>query len=172
MKTQTRATLFNALIYQFGWYGCMLQPETLIAPACAILIILVHLHFAKLRGRELLFIGVITLLGYGMDLLIGHFGWIDLAFTTSNTFYLFYLWLLFVTALRVSLRFVLKSPKKAFFIGATAPAVYVIGEQFDRVLYSRPLWQPLLLHCLGWGLVILIAYYLQQRLFRESPSSN
>lgn len=157
----------NFLIFQCGWFGCVLWGNAAVLPALAAL----TLHFALIneRAREWLFVPVVALIGYGVDCLNTALDAVRFADgDVMAPLWLLCLWLLFATTLRHSLRWLLQKPLLAAAAGAVfGPTTYWAGVQLGAgELPQGPLFAVVLL-LVQWPLLMLLFSHLQSRLQRH-----
>ena len=157
--------LLNALLYQVGWFSCMLIAEPLCGLIATVLMLTLHFASAKERVKEFAFIGVASALGYGMDLAVAKMGYIDLRVMTSHTSYLVLLWILFSTTLRSSMSVILTKKTWALLLGLAAPWAYWVGQNLGRVHYTEPFVYSMVLHALSWSLLMYLFYKFNNKLF-------
>ena len=157
----------NAVLYQVGWFSCMLIAEPICGLIATILMIVLHLTADVDGSKEIIFIILAASLGYGMDLAISKMGYLDLTIGSSGTFYLVLLWLLFSTSLRSSMNLVFSKRKWAILLGICAPWAYWVGQNLGRVHYTEPFISSMVYHAFSWALVMYCLTILNHKLFAD-----
>ncbi|WDE98999.1 DUF2878 domain-containing protein [Lentisphaera profundi] len=157
--------IFNALLYQVGWFACMIIANPIYGAIAMLVMIALHLSFVKERVKEFVFIIVAASMGYGLDIALSKMAYLDLTIKTSGTYYLLILWILFSTTLRSSMSVVLTKRKWAVLLGLSAPWAYWVGQNLGRVHYTEPFILSMSLHALLWALLMCFLYYFNDKLF-------
>lgn len=154
--------IVNAILYQGGWFACMLSSHLLIGILITVVMLVLHLWQADAMGRETCFITLCASLGYGIDYVFHLTNNLNLCLNTNNSFYLFIIWILFITTLRSSLSFTLNKKRYALSLGLLAPLAYLIGQNLGRVHYTG--LSSILLHTFSWGALMIFIYTLKHKI--------
>jgi hypothetical protein len=134
-------TLFNAVLYQVGWFACVLGaaaglPWIGALVACAI--VGWHLSRAARPARELALVATAVVAGAAFETLLVQAGWVrfDTGVLVEGTapYWMVALWAVFATTLNVSLRSLRQRPWLAALLGAAGgPAAYYAGARFGAI---------------------------------------
>ncbi len=164
----------NAVLFQIGWFFCVLG-SSLVAYAATVLCLVAHFILLKNYSDrfpwvlEILWIWAILLIGivtesifFSSGILVYEYQSVDSSFIVLPPAWLLCLWLLFATALRLSLAFMLQKMTLAIALGgALTPFSYwsgaLLNSQVDLVI---PAISSLLYIALAWAIVFLILFYL------------
>ncbi|MDD7804858.1 MAG: DUF2878 domain-containing protein [Endozoicomonas sp. (ex Botrylloides leachii)] len=147
--------IINALLFQAGWFICVLGGNTL-ALISTVLIVTIHVIFITewKKERELLFVTLV--LGSAVDSFLGNIG--VLSFYHDSLLlplWLACLWLLFATTLRHCLAWTGRHKLAGALVGAIAgPMSYYAGSQLSNVELSLPLWKSMLILSVIWAMMI------------------
>ena len=155
----------NAALYQIGWFCCMLSSDITCGLAVTLLAVWLHMKVSEFPRRELIFIVIACLLGYGMDRAVQSGNWLNLQVTTSNSTYLLLIWILFASTLRSSFAFIMKYLHRAVLLALCAPAAYLIGQKLERVHYTEPVMPAMLIHSLSWSILMIVLYNINKKIF-------
>ncbi|MDB2384661.1 DUF2878 domain-containing protein [Endozoicomonas sp.] len=132
-------SVVNALLFQAGWFACVLGGNTLALIATG-LILIIHLSFITQWKKEREILAVTLLLGSAVDSFLGHIG--VLIFNNNNLLlplWLACLWLLFSTTLRHCLIWTEHYRLAGALVGAIAgPLSYYAGTQLSDVELALP----------------------------------
>ena len=158
MNCSTKHRICNAVLFQAGWFACILLPAH-TALATTVLILLIHFKMTENYDRELLLVLGVGAIGYTMDSFASLFGLIDFSPEDGSLVYLVCVWLLFASTLNSSLKWISSKSHFAVIAGFIAPLSYYAAQQFGKVKYSEPL-SSIVIHALLWGLLMLIVHKL------------
>ena len=138
-------TLGNAVLFQLGWFACVLggnSPWLLLAGGA----LLVHLLFISRSMAEVRLVVVVCLLGSAVDSLLLNAG--VFAFKQPGLlipFWLILLWALLAITLNHCLAWTAKPWWRAVLLGAIGgPLSYYAGQRLGAVQFPLGLWQTLL----------------------------
>ncbi len=158
--------LANAVLFQLGWFACVLgaqRPELLlVAGAC----LLAHFALVERRAGELRVVGAATLAGCVLDSLLLNLGVFDFAGDSRVLpLWLALLWALFATTLGHSLAWSARPWWLGSLLGALGgPLSYLLGARLAGVGLPLGLWPSLLLLALIWALLVPLLHGLRLRL--------
>lgn len=176
-----KAVILNALIFQLGWFCCVLAGANLmpwLGTLAAMLIVAWHLTNATRPARESLLILIVGMLGGLWDSLLVYTGLLQYPSGTliagTAPHWIVAMWLLFATTLNVSLRWLKRRLVLAALIGALAgPVAYFAGSKLGGV-QIRDLPLALTALALGWSFLMPLLMTLSNRLdgFASSAGSS
>lgn len=160
------AKLANAILFQLGWFACLLYGESL-AIAITLLLLAIHQWLMRPRMGEWLLITIVGSAGLVCDSLLTVFG--VFTFQASGIGFiptwLLCLWLLFATLLRHSLNWLQSRPLLAALLASVAgPSSYLAGAQIAGVGLADPLYLTLPLLALYWALLMPALFWFSKRL--------
>jgi len=135
------AIVLNFVLFQIGWFACVLGAAHGLAWAgalTALLIVALHLARAPEPRRELALVGSAVLLGAVFESLLVQSGWIRFAtgvlIEGAATYWMVALWALFATTLNVSLRGLRNRAWIAALLGAVGgPLAYYAGARLGAL---------------------------------------
>lgn len=140
--------LWNFAAFQAGWFACVLgAAERLywVGPAVAAAVLALHLHIARERRREWLFLAASLPLGFLVDNLQAALGAIESRSTLAPSLaplWLLPLWPLFASVFGESMSWLLGRPWLAAAFGAVgAPLSYLAGERTGALRISEDPWR-------------------------------
>ena len=148
----------NAVLFQAAWLTCVLGAIQFAVVAFAVFMC-IHFYVIDDRKGELKFILCAGAAGFAIDLILDRFGILNVNPSGAFPLYLLFLWLLFCSTLRWSMKFFLDSPVLAGLLGFLAPVSYYAAQQFEKVKYSEPLAKSIAIHALLWAVFMLIVHY-------------
>ena len=146
---------FNFLLFQLGWFACVLGGDAAAVPV-TILIVIVHLKFIGNWQKERELLAITLLLGSAVDSVLGNFD--VLQFSGESRVlpqWLACLWLLFATTLRHSMDWS-RTHKWLGALGGmiAGPLSYYAGAQLSNISLATPEWKTLLILSALWALII------------------
>ncbi len=162
--------LLNALLFQLGWFACIVavaHHEVLWGIVAVGLVILAHLMFARRYREELKLVVAVSMVGVAVDAFFQGIGAltypIGLMQTGVAPLWIVALWALLATGLNVSMRWM----KGHFIWTATfgaigGPLSYAAAERWGVVIYLDPLLAWISLSA-GWALAMPIAVLLSEK---------
>lgn len=155
VNTEQIKLLINYLIFQIGWFVCVLggnQPAIVFT----IFALCVHLFWIGNWKMEKQLLVICLLLGSTIDSFLGNLQ--ILQFSGDGRLlpgWLACLWVLFGTTLRHSLDWSRKRKSLGALLGLIGgPASYYAGSKLTSVSLGDPLWQTLLILAVIWALVL------------------
>lgn len=161
MKPLTALRLVNYVLFQLGWFACVLGAAngmpwlslTAVAPILAL-----HFYWARRPGAELRLLTVCLLLGLLFDAVLLASG--SVAFPNGEwlpglaPYWMACMWLLLGTTLNLSLHWLRDRVVLAAAFGALGgPLAYLAGEGLGGITLLRPV-PALVMLAVGWGLVM------------------
>lgn len=152
-KQPASKKILNALLFQAGWFACILGGDII---ACAALILILGLHALVVieNQREWLVIGLITAVGLVVDntLTLSGIFTFESASVFAMPFWLLCIWALFAATLNHSLAWLQNRLWLAAILGAiSGPSSYLAGSKLSSVVIAAPLPQSLLIIGLCWA---------------------
>lgn len=165
MNKTLALVLLNALLFQLGWFICILcgslWAAVFTAAACA-----VHFYLATHKRRELLAVVIAVLLGLLHDLLLMQGGYIQ--FVEAGNWppgWLICLWVLLGITLNHSLRWLYERPLWAAALGAVCgPLSYLAGVKLSSAQWSGPLMEVVPIIAAMWLVVLPLHRFLSLRI--------
>ena len=113
-------TWMNAVLFQAAWLTCVLGAIQFAIVAFTVFMC-IHFYVIDDRKGELNFILCSGAAGFAVDLILDRFGILNVNLSGSFPLYLLFLWLLFCSTLRWSMKFFLESPVLAGILWIMAP---------------------------------------------------
>ncbi len=148
-----RESLINFLLFQTGWFACVLGGAwglPLVGVLVAFLIISYHLSRATVLHREIRLLAIAMGIGFVFDSLLVTTAMLaypsGMLLPGTAPYWIVVMWALFATTLNLSLRWLRGSFLLAVLFGAAGgPLAYYAGSQLGAVQFLSP----------GYGLVAL-----------------
>ncbi len=159
MSCSTKHKIVNAVLFQAGWFSCILLPAYM-ALFSTVIIIAIHLKISEDSSKEMFLIFGAGTMGYLMDSIFSLTGRINLEPANESMIYLVCVWLLFISTLNSSMKWFCETPVKAALLGALAPFSYFAAQALGKVKYSEPLVTSMIMHALLWSVFMLIIHKL------------
>lgn len=159
------STLFNYVLYQAGWFACILGAawhRPLAGFVIALLLTAVHVWRAEDRAAESLLILLALTLGIAVE---GFQAWSGTyaQFTSGRVMawmsppWLLAMWAQFATTFRFSMRGVMSHSWRATAFGALGgPVAFLAGERLGAVTLARPLSPALLSLSIAWSIALYL----------------
>ena len=173
-------TLANFLLFQGGWFICVLGAaggRPLLAALAGLVPVLVHLALVRQPGREARLLLAALALGLVIDSLHLHTG--ILRFPAGGPFpalpppWLLVLWLQFSTALHFSLAWLSGRPLVALAFGAIGgPLAYWAGVRLGAAWFGPDLGRALAQIGIGWVIAMAILLPITARTAPEPGSAT
>ena len=155
MTVERRKRLANYLLFQGGWFACVLGGNQ-VALAATLTILLVHFIWISPWRKEREIIVICLLLGSAIDSFLGNLN--ILQFNSDSRLlplWLACLWVLFGTTLRHSLDWTRTHKLAGSALGLLGgPASYYAGSKLTEVSLAAPQWQTLGVLAIIWALFI------------------
>ena len=170
-----RDHLVNYVLYQIGWFACVLggawhRPWT----GCLIALALIGVHLMRSRERalEVRLIALATAVGVIVEMIQIATG--TYRFTSGTAIdalppaWLLTMWAQFATTFRSSLRPVIMRPARAVFLGAAGgPLGFLAGERLGAVTLLPPLTHGLLRLSISWAVALALFSLVVRRVAPE-----
>lgn len=165
------AVAANFLLFQAGWFACVLGAArgfpwqgALVALLIAAFIVLRSAH----PRAELALVAAAVAAGFAFDSALALSGWVDFAGAVPAPLlapvWMVALWALFATTLNVSLRWLRDWPALGVLFGALGgPVAYYAGERLGALRFADPL-AGLAAVAVGWALATPLLVALARRL--------
>jgi hypothetical protein len=153
---QTKKLVANAVLFQIGWFSCVLGGDIVALLACSI-IFLLHHYFFIVDKKEWLFIIAVAVIGFTIDSLlfiIGVFNFPNPSLV-NIPFWFLCIWGLFAATFNHSLSWLRSKVWAAALLGAFfAPASYFAGSNLSDVGLAEPVLVSLLVIASCWALLM------------------
>jgi hypothetical protein len=159
------STLLNYVLYQAGWFACILGAawhRPLTGFGIAVLLTAVHVWRAEDRALESRLILLALTLGIAVE---GAQAWSGTyaQFTSGSVTawmsppWLLAMWAQFATTFRFSMHGVMTHPWRATAFGVIGgPIAFLAGERLGAVTLAQPLLPALLRLAVAWGLALYV----------------
>lgn len=171
MAQSRTAVAVNVLLFQAGWFACVLGASRGLSWQGALAALTIA-AFIALRSRhprgELALAGAAALSGFGFDSALTMAGWVEFKGAAPapllSPVWMVALWALFATTLNVSLRWLRERPALGMLFGAVGgPAAYYAGERLGALRFAEPL-AGLAAVAAGWALATPLLVALARRM--------
>jgi hypothetical protein len=154
-------TLVNAVVYQIGWFTCVLTAASGISwvgTLVALGLIALHLKFTERPAAQLKLIAVAAVVGAVWDSVPVSLGLLSYSDGTVirglAPHWIVALWALFSTTLNYSLRWLTRSPLAAIGLGAVGgPLAYAAAARMGALQLLQPT-RALTIIGLGWSVLL------------------
>jgi len=156
MTTTTTKLIVNYLLFQLGWFACVLGGNK-IALAATVVILAIHLRCIGSWAMEKQLLAITFFLGCAIDSFLGNMAILQFHHDESRILplWLACLWLIFATTLRHSLDWSRTHRLYGTVLGFVGgPLSYYAGSQLSEVTLAPPLWRTLLLLAIIWAITI------------------
>lgn len=165
MTSSTRFNIINALVFQIGWFICVLY-GSLWAGLFTGLILVGHFLYTPRRRDDVIALTVAALIGLAHDAILLGCGLIQFAETQSmSPLWVLCVWILLGINLNHSLRWVYERPWVGAILGAICgPFSYLAGERLSSAQWTSPMAEVVPLLVIMWSLVLPIHRWLSQRI--------
>lgn len=159
----------NAVLFQLGWFVCVLE-RGVLAVAAAALIVGIHLYRQRNQRWEWTAIAVISLIGIAQDTALIQLGVLQFDGSALPPAWMFAMWVLFATTLNHSLSWLQQRWWLAVLLGAiSGPLSYLAGERLGALSVNRDLL-PIL--SVTWAVSMPLLMQIVQRMKEPMPSCN
>lgn len=166
LKKELVFIIANALIFQLGWFVCIVL-GSVWALAFTLAVLAVHFVLCSRRTEDAIAVVLAVTLGLMHDLLLLHGGYIQ--FVESAQFpplWLICLWALLGITLNHSLIWIYSRPRWSSLLGAiAAPLSYLAGVGLSSAQWSSPLHEVLPIIALLWLVILPLHRILSLRIF-------
>lgn len=157
----------NAVLFQIGWFTCVLE-RSWIAVGVTALILLVHGLYVRAPRWEWLAVGLITCAGITQDVVLIQLDVLRFDTHPWPPLWMLCMWLLFATTLNHSMRWLADRWWLASLLGAIAgPLSYLAGERLGAVSVNH---DRLPILALAWAIALPLYYVLLNLLKEPLPS--
>lgn len=154
--------LLNLVLYQAGWFCCVLgaaQGRAALGTAVAVALLLVHVVLVRQRSSEIGLILVAGSIGAVVDSLQACAGLLDfrgdLAGGCLAPPWIAVMWMQFATLFRFGLAFLSRRYLLAAGLGALGgPLAFWTGERLGAVEFATPSWHSLLALAAVWAVAL------------------
>ena len=165
MGAMLKSNLFNYLLFQLGWFSCVLGAASgypLLGLPVVALVVLVHLSTARRPVRELCLLLICALFGLLFDSALLLTGWIG--YPNGNwlpglaPYWIVVMWILFGTTLNRSLAWMRGRPWLSLAFGAMGgPMSYMAGQGLGAmsILQPAPVMTAL---AIGWAILLPLLF--------------
>jgi hypothetical protein len=156
MKPSTRKLIANALLFQLGWFACVLSPAHPGLLLVALLALGIHLLWLSNWATEGKLLVSVLLVGSALDSFLLHLGLFDFGQPRLLIpLWLALLWPLLASTLNHCLAWTARPWWRASLLGAIgAPLSYYAGAQLAGVGLPLGTWPTLALLAVIWALVM------------------
>ncbi|MCW8194249.1 DUF2878 domain-containing protein [Proteobacteria bacterium 005FR1] len=155
----------NLVLFQAGWFTCVLLEQSVVVVVTASLLLVHHLVVVS-QPREWLLVVGIAALGIGVDSIFMNAGVLN--FPREGLLvplWLCCLWLLFATTLSHGLGWLRHQLGLAAGLGAVfGPMSYLVGAQMNSASIAEPIAVSLALMAIVWALILPLALRLSRNL--------
>jgi hypothetical protein len=156
----------NALLFQLGWFACVLGGDFVAFTATLLVLVLHKLFFVNSRAEWYLIV-IAGFIGLIVDNLIAMQG--ILVFESPSLFnipvWLACIWVLFATTLNHSLAWLKNRYLAASALGAiSAPMSYLAGSKLTAVTLAEPAMTSLMIIGACWAIMLPIFFFLLKKL--------
>lgn len=158
-------TLLNALVFQLGWFICILC-GSLWAAVFTLIVLCVHFYFVHARQSDAIAVFICVLMGLIHDSLLIHAGYIEFVETENwPPLWLSCLWILLGLTLNHSLRWIYERPLWAGLLGAIGgPLSYLAGVKLSSAQWSSPLMEVIPIIAALWLVILPLHRFLSLRI--------
>lgn len=175
------ATLSNVLLFQFGWFACVIgaaKGNFAIGPLVALAVIVVHFAVSARRTwNEAFMIGLVTLVGALADSVLMRLGILD--FTGGALggvlcpVWMMALWAMFATLLNSSLSWMRRRYVLGTLFGAVGgPLSYFAGQRLGALTLHSPIAWSSAAVSLEWAIAMPAMLWLTSRTGSSDPQSR
>lgn len=162
MQPQTRQVIRNFVLFQLGWFACVLggaQGWALWGALFSLVIVLWHLQCAQNMRKETYLLALAGGIGLIWESSLVHTGLlvysdpiVELAGFAIAPYWILTLWLVFATTFNVSMRWLKSRLWLAVPFGAIGgPLAFLAGEKLGAVVIPNP-GVTLVVLALGWAI--------------------
>lgn len=178
MSRMGRIKLMNFVLFQAGWFACVLGAANgypWVGPLAAGAALLAHFRWADRPRVEARLLAICVLAGLLFDALLLATGWVG--FPSGQwlpglaPYWMACMWLLFGTTLNLSMAWMHKRYSLAALFGAIGgPLAYLAGERLGGIMLTQQL-PALIALAVGWGAITPLLVHMASKLngFRHKP---
>lgn len=173
-----KAKILNFVLFQAAWFCCVLSAARglwWVPPIGAMCICAVHMWMIEQRLPASLLLGIVTLLGTAIDVVLWKAGIVSFAHADatvlSGAVWFASLWAAFATTLQLSLAWMQSRPLVAIAFGAIGgPLAYLAGERLGAIVLPSKL-QSLIVLSIEWAILTPLLMWITVRLTRKEPTA-
>jgi hypothetical protein len=162
--------LINFLLFQLGWFACVLGSahlEPWAGTGIALCIIAFHLARVPQPKGEALLILAAALIGFAWDSLLVALGWLGypsgMLLPNTAPVWIVAMWMLFATTLNSSMGWMKAYKKLSVLLGALfGPLAYFAGARLGGVILLEPVYAMLALAA-GWAALMPLLLVLAEQ---------
>ena len=173
MVAKTAKLMVNYLLFQLGWFVCVLGGNKIALAATAV-ILAVHLLWVGSWAMEQQLLAVTFFLGCALDSFLGNLAIVQFHQNDESRIlplWLACLWLIFATTLRHSLDWSRTHRLYGAVLGFVGgPLSYYAGSQLNEITLAQPLWQTWLLLAVIWAILIPVLQTFSQAWLNKARS--
>lgn len=160
MTRLARIKLLNMLLFQAGWFTCVIgaaRGYPWLGALGVVPIVLMHLHWANRPKIEARLLAVSAVTGLLFDALLLASGWVSFPngwwLPGLAPYWMACMWLLFATTLNLSMSWLHYRPGLAALFGAVGgPLAYFAGERLGGIALTHPA-PALIALATGWAII-------------------
>jgi len=165
--------IVNYLGLQLGWFACAWGAANgfkWLGPLIVLIHVVIHLYWSKSRRRELVFLGIVTMLGLVVDSVQKITGLVDYAgdfqlLPWLAPAWIVGMWVLFGTSLNGSLKWLEGRYIAAAFLGAIfGPLSYRAGVALGAASFPKGEINTLIILAVIWGAVMPLLLWINSKL--------
>jgi hypothetical protein len=158
-------TVANILLFQVGWFICILC-GSYWALSYTVVVLLLHFYCSPVRVSDLLAIALSVLIGFAHDSILIRGGYIHFVESASwPPIWLVCLWALLGATLNHSLRWIYPRPLLSAGFGVIGgPLSYLAGVKLSSAQWSSPLVEVVPIIATLWLLVLPLHRFLSMRI--------
>lgn len=164
------SSLTNAVLYQLGWFACVLGAARgwgSAGAATALALTVVHLALTESPWREARLLAAAGLAGLTVESLQAGFGILELSGHQAGTLaplWIVALWVQFGTVLHFCLRWLSKRYLLASVLGLIGgPLSFLAGERLGAAVFGAPRFFSLVVLGFSWAIVLPVLVALADR---------
>jgi len=167
----TRGKILNVLLYQAGWFACVIgaaQGYWLAGPCVALLLVAAHLLLVPATASELKLLACSGLIGFALDSLHQWSGTLDFAGAWPDgrlaPFWIVVMWVQFATMIHYALSWLSGKYLLSAVLGAIGgPLAYWGGVRIGAADFPPSLWFSLAALGVGWAVAMPALVWLGDR---------
>lgn len=165
MRRALAFTVANVLLFQVGWFICILC-GSYWALSYTVAVLILHFYWSPMRVDDLLAVALSVLIGLAHDAILIRGGYIHFVESTSwSPIWLVCLWALLGVTLNHSLRWIYQRPFLSAAFGVIGgPLSYLAGVKLSTAQWSSPLIEVVPIIATLWLLVLPLHRFLSMRI--------
>ncbi|MFK0573378.1 DUF2878 domain-containing protein [Endozoicomonas sp.] len=175
MTTNKTKLIINYLLFQIGWFACVLGGNP-IALAATTVVLFIHLTWIGSWKKEKQLLAITFLIGCAVDSFLGNLHILQFGSQLNDygrmlPLWLACLWLIFGTTLRHSLDWSRNHKLYGSLLGLFGgPLSYLAGAKLTDITLAQPLWQTLLTLAIIWAMIIPLLQSFSQAWLNKAKS--